>query len=812
MAEVVDIYPPEIKADLKRSGIEPGLMRVRILGPNEIYATGAPANSAGYVIPYFSLQGKPIPFYRVRLFEGEVRYRQLANQPNHIYFPPGFWNLVQVKNLKCIVLAEGEKKAAAAVQMGIAAVAVGGVDSWRNRIIFVPKGSSVVQGAKGAMIAKLPSGTEATEKSDSLAQGMQDLINLLLQKDVPLVICYDTDEYGRTNADVQAAAASLGFELRFRGLPSRNIRQLKLRPNPSFGQEKCGLDDFLSHPKCGLPLFQEQLERVLNARSAFPRHPNPKAFVNKRLQQTRMPRSAMQALSTAILCDIDCRGHRLRCPDDGRLYYFQRATHQLTPVHFNMQRGFANSPFGVYLYRAYNLGGADHRLMEWIETQFTGEEPITDVNPERVLTVRGDTIYYQVTQGRTMKISPDLIEVVDNGSDDILFESSVVEDLNEDRLLKEIDKLNAEQPDVLKPNWYLTLQDARIPDTPDDNARRALALLYSISPWFYRWRGTQLPIEMMIAEPGSGKSTLYELRLDILTGQPRLRNAPRDMRDWTASVAATGGLHVTDNVNLSNSQLRQELSDEICRIITEPNPTIEARKLYTDNELIQTPVKTVFALTAVRQPFNNPDILQRSIITYLDKGDGEIHYEADWERRQLARFGGREGWIAHHAVLVHRLLKLVRERWDPHYRASFRLINVEQLLTLVAEVFGWESDWIAGYLEEVRDRSVASADWALEGLVEFVHENADCYKKGDQQSNFTAQEVSDWAKENEDFNKCGILISTRQLTNYMKQHKHMIARIAGVLECPFMTQNKKRYYLEEPKGPQQGPQHRASKP
>lgn len=793
---VVDIYPPELMEDLARSGIGPADMRVRALGPNERYATNTPNNVDGFVIPYFDINGKPLPFYRVRLYAADIKYKQLANSPNHVYFPPGFAQLVQ-NNPKVILITEGEKKAASAVARGIPCVGFGGVDSWRNRILYIPKGSSLAQGQKNSVIAKLPSGSEATEKIDALATGMQDLINLLMQTDAAVVICYDTDELGRTHSDVQAAAASLGYELRFRGIPARRIRQLKLKPGPIFGQEKCGVDDFLTHSKLGLAEFQKQLQEVLDARQAFPRHPNPKAYVNKRLQRSRMPRSDMQALSTAILCDLDSRGARLRCPDDDRLYYFHKGTHKLLPVHFNYNRGFANSPFGVHLYRSYNLGGADQRLLEWVETQFTGEEPITDVNPERVVTSRGDALYYHITQGQMLKITKDSIQILDNGTEDILFESDVVEDLDVELLRK---KLTEEQSqETLQPKWYLTLKEARIPETGEDNARRSLALLYSISPWFYRWRGTQLPIEMMIAEPGSGKSTLYQLRLDILTGQPRLRNAPRDMRDWTASVAATGGLHVTDNVNLSNSQLRQELSDEICRIITEPNPTIEARKLYTDNTLVTTPVKTVFAITAVRQPFNNPDILQRSIITYLDKGDAEVHYEADWEGRQLARFGGREGWIAHHAVVAHRLLKAIHTQWDPNYKARFRLINVEQLLKLAAPLFGWDSDWIAGHLEEVRDKSVASSDWALEGLCTFAADWREAYGNDIQSANFPAKAVSEWASSEDDFLKCNVLTSSRQLSNYIAQHKNLVARIAGISECPFLVGNRKVFYVHEPK-------------
>lgn len=792
---LVDFYPEHVVDDLSKSGLEPADMRVRALGPNEKHATNTPASVDGYVIPYFSAQGKPIPFYRVRLYEWDPKYKQLSNQPNHLYFPPGFSQLINSPDCKCIFLIEGEKKAACAVKYGYAAVAVGGVDSWRNRILSMSKDTSLVQGKGNTVIAKLASGGEATERTDSLATGLQDLINILNYKKVPLVIIYDSDEKGKVKPEVQAAAATLGYELRHRGVPSKFIRQMVLKPTASYEEDKVGLDDFLVHPKLGPKLFAEQLQEVLGARSAFPRHPNPKGYVNKKLQRARMPRSDMQALATAVLCDLDARGFRLRCPADDRLYYFHSITHELIPVHFQLNKGFSNSPFGVKLYRDYNLGAADHRMLQWVETQFTGEEPIAAVDPERVLTVRGDAIYYQLSGGKMLKITADRVFLQDNGTDDILFEAAAVEDLDKVKImaaLGEAEKLPEDMPSY----WYEVLKEARIKESQDDQTRKILALLYSISPWFYRWRGTQLPIEMMIAEPGSGKSTLYQLRLDILTGIPTLRNAPRDMRDWTASVAATGGLHVTDNVNMSNSQLRQELSDELCRIVTEPNPKIEARKLYSDNELVQTPVKAVFAITSVKQPFNNADIIQRSIITTLDKGDEKVEFEAGWEQRQLNRFGGREQWIAFQVVFIQRLLKKIHQKWDSRYKAKFRLINIEQLLMLAAEVYGWDPTWIPQHLEATRNKSISEADWALEGLKAF----ADDFRSqsgGNSTARVNAQEISAFFEGDDDFSACTILANSRQLGKYLTQNRNMISTIVGISEKGARYGNKVMYCVHE---------------
>jgi hypothetical protein len=795
---VVDFYPEHIVTDLSKSGLEPSDIRTRPLGPNEKHATNTPTSVDGYVIPYLSMEGKPLPFYRARLYEWDPKYKQVANQPNHIYFPPGFWQVANTRDTKCIILVEGEKKAACAVKHGYAACAVSGVDSWRNRIISMPKDTALVQGKNNTVVAKLAAGSELTERTDSLAVGMLELINLLIAKSIPLVIVYDSDDKGRIKPDVQAAAAILGYELRHRGVPAKHIRQLVLQPTKAYEEDKLGLDDFLVHPKLGPKLFAEQLQEVLDAKSAFPKHPNPKAYVNKKLQRSRMPRSDMQALSTAVLCDLDSRGSRLRCPADDRLYYFHSLTHELIPVHFMLNKGFANSPFGVKLYRDYNLGSADYRILQWLETQFTGEEPIAEVDPERVVTVRGDALYYQLSGGKMLKITADSVFLQDNGSDDILFEAGACEDLDKVKVmaaLGEAQKLS----DPLPSYWYEVLKEARVKDTEDDRTRKILALLYSISPWFYRWRGTQLPIEMMIAEPGSGKSTMYQLRLDVLTGIPSLRNAPRDMRDWTASVAHTGGLHVTDNVNMSNSQLRQELSDELCRIVTEPNPHIEARKLYSDNELVRTPVKAVFALTAVKQPFNNPDIIQRSIITVLDKGDEEVEYEAGWEQRQLNRFGGREGWIAFQVVFLQRLLRKIRDKWDHGYRAKFRLINIEQLLMLAAEVYGWDPSWIPDHLEATKNKSISEADWALEGLKAFADDARAQGFENDGSRRYSAQDISAFFEGDEEFGGCSILVNSRQLGKYLTQNRNMISTIVGISEKGGKYANKTMYWVHTPR-------------
>ncbi|MEB3029729.1 hypothetical protein VJI72_08065, partial [Parvimonas micra] len=97
-------------------------------------------------------------------------------------------------------------------------------------------------------------------------------------------------------------------------------------------------------------------------------------------------------------------------------------------------------------------------------------------------------------------------------------------------------------------------------------------------------------------------------------------------------------------------------------------------------------------------------------ITHLYKGQEEIEYDVNWEDTQLERFGGREGWLAWHLVFQLRLFGLIKQKWNRNYKAKYRLINLEQLLMLSAEVFGMDGSWIPGHLDSTQKSVVAAND------------------------------------------------------------------------------------------------------
>lgn len=794
---VTELFKPFILEDLAESGLEIKDMRVRLAGPNEKQATNTPMGVEAYTIPYFDIHEKPLPFYRNKLIDSPdptIKYKQLATSGNHVYFPLGFNKLAQ--KAQYIIITEGEKKAAAAVKHGFPCVGLGGVDSWRNRTVVLHKDSQVGQSKQGEVVVKLPAGAEIREQADTLALGMRELIDLALKRSIPIIIAFDSDLHikGYVRFEVQRAAAALGFELRNRGVKFVNIKQLILDPEDSGAEGKLGLDDFLMNEELGPDVLRQQIHDVLKSNRSFPKHPNTREYVNRKLQKTSIARSEMSSLCTSIICDLDSNGMRLHCPDDDNMYYFDEGTHKLLKAHFTQHMEFAKTAFGRKLYDAYGITISDQRLIQVLNSQFCGEEPMYKVKPEKIMTIRGDAFYYQISDGRMVKVDAQGIRIMLNGTDNVLFEGDMVEDIPHEELSKAIGYYSKEKD---LPNfWYDVLKEARIKDSPEDRMRKLLSLLYSISPWMYRWRATQLPLEQMLGEAGSGKSTLYVLRQSILAGRTALRNAPKDLRDWTASIAASGALHVTDNVHMTGGMLKQQLSDELCRVITETDPHIESRKLYTDNDLVRVPVKTVFAVTAIKQPFTNTDIIQRSIITQLDKGLGVVEYDANWTGKQLSRFGGRTHWIAHQMVFLHRLFQRIKDHWDPTYKAKYRLINIEQILMHAAHVYGLDDAWIPHFLESTSAELVASSDAALEGLIAWADAVREEHPKDKlKRMLFTTQDMVNWFEGQEEWEGNTVLINGRKLGHYIEGKKNTVAQISGVCPTDVKRNNRKTYQV-----------------
>jgi hypothetical protein len=553
---------------------------------------------------------------------------------------------------------------------------------------------------------------------------------------------------------------------------------------------KVGLDDFLL--KSGKDELERLIKATMNKRVAFPRHPNPVAYIGSRLQKAQLTRKEVQDVSMSILAELEAKGRRFRTEGSDQLHYFDEETRTLYPVQLNNQRTpLYETSFGAYVYRQFNLGGADKRVVEWLATQFSGEPPVDSTETHQVVTRVKEPPYkgmiaYQISDSRYVIVTPDPnnpIVIKANGTHGLLFEQGQTESLDAADLEARFHEHLDSGPKNLWLDVFKQLK-VRSSSTEDgevrvsaDRMRTLMSLLFYVSPWLLRWRNTQLPVELIVGEAGSGKSSLLSLRQRIITGKSYLSNVTTDMRDWWAGITARGGVYVMDNVQFGGKKqdFRQQLSDEICRLVTEPDPHVEMRKLYTSNTVISLPVRSTFAVTSIEQPFWNADLLQRAMICELDAI--QQGHDSDWIQRQLALAGGRVGWIANHLAALHKFMLIVDHgEWDDHYMAHHRLANYEQCLSMMGRVFRMDTQWVPNALVTSTETQLTEADWIHRALKEFVGEQIELYP-GDywhEKRRWSVQDITEWMKDNEVYSRNGILTNALRLGRYLQSHKQQL--------------------------------------
>jgi len=250
-----------------------------------------------------------------------------------------------------------------------------------------------------------------------VATGFVQLIDYLVMNKMEAIIVFDTDKKG-LKIQVQKAAASLGYELRYRGLNISSIRQLILPPSKTG--DKIGLDDYIM--RAGVPQLAARIRACRAKRIAFPRHPNPKTYVASKMQKGRMTRKETQDVSLSILMELETRGRRLVNTATRDMFWFDEQEHTLMDVHIGSTRiALHDTSFGAYLYREFNLSATDTRVVGWLASQFHGEPGAEDAETHRVFAKPADMtdcIAYQLSDSHFIIITPHADEpyiVCENG-------------------------------------------------------------------------------------------------------------------------------------------------------------------------------------------------------------------------------------------------------------------------------------------------------------------------------------------------------------------------------------------------------------
>lgn len=137
-----DLHPDAL-ADLRRSGLSDATIKrcdVHSVRPADLKACPIPGVVHALSLPYCRIDGAPLNFQRWKLFyEGDPGDRPKYWQPSGTdplaYFSPLLdWQVLASEPTKMLLITEGEKKALAACQAGLACLGLAGVWNWRAKL------------------------------------------------------------------------------------------------------------------------------------------------------------------------------------------------------------------------------------------------------------------------------------------------------------------------------------------------------------------------------------------------------------------------------------------------------------------------------------------------------------------------------------------------------------------------------------------------------------------------------------------------------------------------------------------------------
>lgn len=796
-----------IEQDLAHLRLEPKDIDARPLTQMDHEQLGFNQPIAGYRIPYFDINGRPVKHSRIRQVSIAPARRALpaangrklistasstsgqavalpgsfirtSKDETRIYFPIGFAAKLRTPNVLTVPMSDDSWLATTRTSQGQPAL------SNKSRavtplIIVDDERVAAYIMQHHNMLAVAVQGPAGWQAHAGLAEGFKELVEEVIQGDLCVVLWIGDGQ----DRNIQREVANLAMELKFSGVAFNNIRQY-------------------------LPtkLTDASLKLALSPASAFPRHPNIRQYVQSKIGDsgTKLTRRDQMEIGLAILSDMEANGARIRSTNDNGYYYFDRGSREL--VRASIMYGkelIVHSDFVQYIYTRYGISPNDNQILRWFATQFAAEEPIQRTRSHKVLLAeprQDSTFAMQVGASEFIYIEDcenAEAKIATNGTNGILFEKTSVAPLDLEKLQSELAKQR--EKEVLPMWWQKVMREVRM-ETKDDDYRTLVALLYYVSPWLKGWREIQLPIEVVVGEPGTGKSSLFEMRLKISTGVPDLKGLPATFKDFHASIAQTSGILVADNVHLISPSYRQALSDEMCRIVTERRPSIEMRQLYTTADVAKFPVHCVFGITSVENVFTKVDFLQRTILMQLERAyESELLF-GDWVNNKIDERGGREAWLAHQIVALERFFQIVREEWNPDYRSRTRLIHFEQSLVLMAKVFGEDvSNWLPDLLHRVNTKNAVTLDWVLEGLNSYVeHVRAHPVKKDGDYIYFASADIVEWASVQDEFEDNHTLTNARRLGRYITTNKTTVMSTTGirVMKSP---SGKNIYYAVEVK-------------
>jgi len=466
------------------------------------------------------------------------------------------------------------------------------------------------------------------------------------------IICYDHDE--------------AGFML------VENARQKMTVRAFTTPKAESDLDDFIrSFGKNNIAAW-EGVKELVQQSSTFPRYFESVArdiFRMRQKQGNGDPRRDFEIhleVSNTIHQDLGERG--LFYYEGEMAYYFWEAEKRLIEIHGE------SAAFAGLLSR-YELNRSE-KIFKYVLYHLYQKviDEGSQIRVRRFAHYDGDshTLYVSNHQNQMYRITPDKINLVDNGTDGVLF---LGDDKSEPFELLEEDHTRAWLDEVIIDK--INFGDERL--TKAEN--RLLFRFWFYSLFFQSIMPTK-PILAFIGPKGSGKSnTLRKVGMLLEGSSFDVMILTDDPKDFDAAVTNSHYV-VLDNVD---SKCRW-LNDRLATVAT--GGSVKRRILYTTNQLMEIPTRSFLAITSRTPQFKRDDVADRLLIMKLERLE-KFTNESKLLQEVLKNRNHIMTEVLHYLQYI---LKALRDHEEVDTSGSFRMADFASFSLKVARAMKAESD------------------------------------------------------------------------------------------------------------------------
>ncbi len=280
------------------------------------------------------------------------------------------------------------------------------------------------------------------------------------------------------------------------------------------------------------------------------------------------------------------------------------------------------------------------------------------------------TVYLFNHENQIYRISPDSVELADNGEDGILF-------------LSDSTAIPFEVGVPAQPGSYIDdVIFSKVNLSPDEllpDERRLLLIIFFYAVFFESFMPTK-PILAFIGEKGSGKTTTLRMIGILLFGKNfNVTPLTQDPKDFDAAV--TNSAYVAfDNADAGYKWLEDKLA------IAATGGSVKKRELYTTNRLVNFPIHCFIGITSRTPEYRRDDVADRLLIMKVERLKGFIS-----ERILLSGVMDSRNKIM--SEVVSHLLEIVRalkSHGQVIESISFRMADFARFATVLAQYAGIE--------------------------------------------------------------------------------------------------------------------------